>query len=195
MTKRLFVALKPPRAALDELSGAVQPLRDDAPAARWTRLDSWHLTLEFLGAVEEPGIVVLMQRLDLVAGQHGPIELSITGGGRFGDRVLWAGITGDLEPLRRLARAVRAAALEAGVQVDSRPYRGHLTLARGAPGINLRPLVERLRQFSGSAWAATELYLIESRLGAGPDGTALYETCAHWPLSSRLQQLRGPLRR
>jgi 2'-5' RNA ligase len=189
VSKRLFVALLPPPAALDELCGAAQPLRDDTPSARWTRLGSSHLTLAFLGAVEEPTVDVLMQRLDPVARAHEPIKLSIAGAGRFGDRfgdrALWAGVAGDLESLQRLADAVRAAAVGAGVEVDSRPYRGHLTLARGAAGVDLRPLAERLRHFTGSPWTATELYLIESRLGAGPDRTARHETYAHWPLRGR----------
>lgn len=185
MAKRLFVALMPPRAALDELSAAVRPLRADAPSARWTRIDSWHLTLAFLGAVEAPMRNLLVEELERVSQRHPPIQLSITGAGHFGNRVLWGGIAGDRERLRRLADSVRAAARQVGVDLETQSCRGHLTLARGAAGLDLTPLVERLREFAGSVWTATELYLVESRLGVGLDRTAPHESYARWPLNTR----------
>jgi len=187
VSRRLFVALIPPRAVLDQLAEAIAPLRADLPTVRWTRPETWHLTLAFLGAVEPEAIEALVDRLDRVAGRQDPIELAVAGAGRFGDQVLWAGISvsGDRESVRRLADSVRAAARRSGVEVESRPYRGHITLARGTSAIDLRPLVERLRRFIGSPWTAAELYLVESQLGAGPGRTARYETRERWPLRQR----------
>lgn len=186
MSRRLFVALMPPRAALEELDAVVAPLRDEQPSLRWTRTQAWHLTLTFLGAVDEPTVNKLAVGLARVAAGQGPIRLAVAGAGRFGQQVLWAGVTGavtgDDRPLRILADSVRAAARHCGVAVETRPYRGHLTLARGAAGVDLRPLVDRFRGFTGSSWMATDLFLVESRLGAGSGRTALHEPFAHWPL-------------
>lgn len=185
MNQRLFVALTPPRAMLDELDAAVGPLRAGLPELRWTRAEAWHLTLAFLGAVEPRPVTALVERLARVAKRQGPIQLAVAGAGRFGHQVLWAGVSGDREPLRRLADSVRAAGRRSGVEAETRPYRGHITLARGAAGIDLRPLVERLRRFTGTPWWATDLYLVESRLGAGPRRTALHETYARWSLGQQ----------
>lgn len=185
MTRRLFVALLPPRVVLDELDLMVAPLRAEMPAIRWTRTGAWHLTLGFLGAVEQRRVDTLVERLDRVARRHEPIELRVVGGGRFGHQILWAGVVGDRERLRRLADSVRAAARRSRVEIETRPYRGHITLARGATGVDLRPLVQRLHGFTGATWTAADLYLVESRLGAGPGRTALHETYARWPLSQR----------
>jgi len=182
MSQRLFVALLPPRAVLDELDAVVALLRDEEPALRWTPTEAWHVTLAFLGAVEQPPVDELAGRLARVALAHGPFRLAVAGAGRFGEQVLWAGVTGNAEPLRRLADSARAAAQLCGVEVETRPYRGHITLARGAAGVDLRPLVERLRAFAGPPWTATDLHLVESRLGAGPGRTALHQTYARWPL-------------
>jgi len=184
--KRLFVALMPPPIALDELSAALQPLRAAAPTARWTRPESWHLTLAFLGAVEEPTAGLLVERFGQVAERQSPIKLRIAGAGHFDNRVLWAGIAGEREPLQRLAESVRAAARQTGVEIETRPYRGHITLARGS-GMHLRPLADQLRACAGSAWTATELLLMESRLGAGPARTARHEIYARWPLRQQCE--------
>jgi 2'-5' RNA ligase len=96
--------------------------------------------------------------------------------------VLWTRIEGDRHGLRRLADSARAAARRSRLSVEHRPYRPHLTLARADAGADLRPLVEWLATWQGLPWVATRLNLVRSRLGAAPDGSALHEPIAGWPL-------------
>ncbi|MFF4651729.1 RNA 2',3'-cyclic phosphodiesterase [Streptomyces sp. NPDC001380] len=196
---RLFVAVTPPRAALAELDAEVRALRAAAAGLplRWTEPDSWHLTLAFLGEVPEEALPDLEERLARAARRHEAHRLSLAGGGRFGDRALWAGVRGDTPALRRLAASVQAAARRAGAPAadDDRPYRAHLTLARssvprGAPHRpprgtpdrdrpDLRALAAELAGFRGTAWEAVEVQLVRSLLGAGP---ARYTVLRSWPL-------------
>jgi len=183
---RAFVALVPPAAVLDELAAAVAPVRAARPDLRWTPPAQWHLTLAFLGEIDgdapDEGVLPdLTERLARAARRHPPLELALGGSGRFGDRVLWTRVDPANGP-RALAASVGAAARRCGIPVDDRPYRAHLTLARGRPGADLRPAVEELRGFSGSRWTADALHLVRSRLGAGPGGTAAHEVIATWPL-------------
>jgi 2'-5' RNA ligase len=191
---RAFVAVVPPAAALAELAEAVAPLRAAAPpGVRWVPADQWHLTLAFLGEVDDGALPDLTERLARAARRHPPMGLAFGGAGRFGDRVLWirvhgAGYVPDADggrgatELKRLATSVAAAARRSGISVDDRPYRPHLTLARGRPGTNLRQSVAALREFDGSPWTADALHLVRSRLGAGPGGTAVHEIIGTWPL-------------
>jgi RNA 2',3'-cyclic 3'-phosphodiesterase len=78
---------------------------------------------------------------------------------------------------------VRAAARRAHVDVEDRPYRPHLTLARGREGADLRPVVDVLAGFAGRTWTAGELHLVRSHLGAGPERTSRYETLTSWALT------------
>ena len=50
---RLFVAIAPPPAVLDELDALVEPLRARRLDLRWTNREAWHVTLAFLGQVDE----------------------------------------------------------------------------------------------------------------------------------------------
>jgi hypothetical protein len=90
---------------------------------------------------------------------------------------------GGVDALRRLAASVGAAARRCGIDVEDRPYRPHLTLARGREGADLRSAVEALSGFAGSPWTADALHLVRSRLGAGPGGTAAHEVIETWSLS------------
>jgi 2'-5' RNA ligase len=182
---RLFVALVPPAQARAELAAAIHELPTQ-PRLRWTRPEQWHLTLAFLAEVDDRTRGQLVQRLGRVAQRHAPPELSLAGGGRFGAHVLWTRVDGDRAALRRLVDALRAAARRCELPTEQRPYRPHLTLARaGTPAPNLAPLVAALQGFTGSTWLATELHLVRSHLGAGPNGTAQHETLATWELTGR----------
>ncbi|MGH3903441.1 MAG: RNA 2',3'-cyclic phosphodiesterase [Pseudonocardiaceae bacterium] len=190
---RLFVALTPPAEVVEELRAGTSALqemtqREVAPQLRWTRPEQWHLTLAFLGEVDEPVVAELTTRLARAAKRHPPLSLSFGGGGRFGQRVLWTRVNGDRHGLGRLADSVRAAARRCGLPVEQRPYRPHLTLARADGGTDLQPLVEGLASGEGQPWVADRLYLIHSRLGAGPDRSALHEPAASWPLEGGSSQ-------
>ena len=228
---RAFVAVFPPAAVLTELDAAVAPLRAAHPELRWTPVDQWHLTLAFLGEIDDGVVGNLGERLERAARRHAPMSLALGGGGRFGDRVLWTRVltapdgashverescvstgrerhldraprgsaavgescvpTGrvvrsdrpsGVDGLRRLAASVTAAARRCRIVLDDRPYRPHLTLARGRDGADLRPAVATLTGFVGSSWSADSLHLVRSRLGAGRGGTALHEVVRTWPL-------------
>ncbi|MBF9068052.1 RNA 2',3'-cyclic phosphodiesterase [Streptacidiphilus fuscans] len=181
---RLFLAVVPPDSVLQELDAAVRPLRrlPQGAGLRWTALETWHLTLAFLGHVDTEQLAALEPRLAHVAHEHPAHTLRITGGGRFGDRALWAGVGGETKVLHRVAEEVGDAARRSGIAVDDRPFRGHLTLARsGSARADLRPFARELEEYEGTQWTAGSIHLIRSYLGAGP---VRYETLQEWTLTA-----------
>ncbi len=173
MTASLFAAIVPPPEAIAPLAAAVEELRAAAPGLGWVAPGRWHVTLCFLGP-HEPNDE-LLARLKRVAGRHEQTAIHIAGAGRFGDRVLFAKLAGDLKPL---AHGVTRAADRAGYRIDERPFRAHLTLARGRrTRVDLRPLVTALADVRGPQWLVDELRLMRS---AQPE----YETLERWPLKT-----------
>jgi 2'-5' RNA ligase len=181
---RLFVALTPPGEVIEAVRVVTEELRECAPELRWTRPQQWHVTLAFLGEVGDDVVDELARRLSRAAARHPPLALALGGGGRFGHRVLWTGVRGDRDSLRRLAGSTSAAARRSRLAMEHRPYRPHVTLARADGGVDLRPLVERLAPWQGPSWVATRLQLVRSRLGAAPDGSALHEPIVGWSLGT-----------
>jgi RNA 2',3'-cyclic 3'-phosphodiesterase len=185
---RLFVAITPPAAALTELTAAVDPLRLRAPDLRWTSMQAWHLTLAFLGEVDDARVPELSIRLERAAGRHSPQRLAIAGGGAFPSatraRVLWAGFSADDQALAALAASVAAGARRAGAPPpdEGRKYRPHLTLARCKAPADVSGLTRELAGFSGSPWVADSVHLVRSYLTGG---APRYEAVSSWPLSYR----------
>lgn len=184
---RLFAAVLPPRAAVEELALFVEGLRrmPGADGLRWTGRPGWHYTLAFMGEVDEALLPELSERLARAAHRTGPFPLRVRGGGRFGHRALWAGAAGGLDDMRLLAERSDAAARRAGVAMDGHHrYQAHLTLARSRADTDLRPFVAELEHFGGDRWEVAELALVRSNLPVSgvPGEAPRYETVATWPL-------------
>ncbi|MGA4841198.1 RNA 2',3'-cyclic phosphodiesterase [Streptomyces sp. G45] len=181
---RLFTAVLPPESAAAELARSVDRVRalPGADRLRWTDRAGWHLTLAFLGEVPDEMLPALYECLERAARRTAPFPLALHGGGRFGDRALWAGAAGDVAALRTLARRAEAAAREAGVVLrEERAYRAHLTLARGRGEVDLRPFAAGLAAFAGEEWGVDRMVLVRSHLGAG--ARPRYEPLHAWPLA------------
>lgn len=205
---RLFVAITPPRTVLLEVRAAVDAvIRSNGigsdPLLRWTRPETWHITLAFYGDVADEKLGGLADRLGRVAARTTPMELSLAGAGRFGPRAVWFGVRGQHERLGRLAETAGSAARRCHIKVEERPYRPHLTLARvgGVPRgtanagdgpVDLAQLVEKLKPFRSPGWLAGDIELFNvidavGEVGGPSDHVASkrYERVGHWPLTGR----------
>ena len=103
-------------------------------AMRWVKRDAMHLTLRFLGEVEEAGLVHVIEAMTTLEGS-GRLRVRLDRVGAFGGRrprVIWAGVAEDegLENLRAVRTQLDEALAVAQFEPESGPYRPHLTLGR-----------------------------------------------------------------
>lgn len=164
---RLFVAVRLPAAVLDLVRALPRP---DRPGVRWTTEEQWHVTLRFLGNVDDGDAAVDALRSVRAAPCEAVLGPVVR---RLGSGVVCVPVAG----LGDVAAAVVEATAAVGDPPDARPFFGHLTLAR------LRRVKPRglLGAPISASWPVTEVELIESRLH--PDG-ARYRTVAVHPLGA-----------
>lgn len=179
---RLFVAVYPAPEAVADLTAALPPADR---ALRWVPPEQWHVTLAFLGEVGESVLPDLVERLGRAADRTAPMTLGLQGAGAFPKpvrraRTLWCGLAGDVAELTRLAERCVAAARRAGIAVDERRFRAHLTLARARDHeADLTGPVTVLSAYAGPTWTVAEVLLMRSHLGP----PVRHEPLQAWSLS------------
>lgn len=170
---RVFVALWPPPPVLDAVAALTRP---DHAALRWTTRDQWHLTVRFLGEVDDE-LPALASTLEAGLGGQSPLDVGL------GPAVSWLGRPGrsplvvPAEGVAGLARAVLGCTAGFGRAPERRPYRGHLTVARVRHRRSAPPSVAG--EAIHATWRADRVAVVRSRLDPGG---ASYETLAEVPL-------------
>lgn len=123
---RLFTGIALPDPVKERLILACMGLS----GARWRREDQLHLTLRFIGEVEEPVADDVVSALAEI--RRPCFDLSIAEVGAFGERkrprVLWAGVRPNPE-LSHLQAKVETALVRAGLPPENRKFHPHVTLA------------------------------------------------------------------
>ena len=103
-------------------------------AVRWTRPESIHLTLKFLGDTPADLVPRLGDRLRGGLARACVLSLRLSTLGVFPNarapRVIWVGLAGDLASLDQLQRSVEDAVSPLGFPAERRPFSPHLTLGR-----------------------------------------------------------------
>jgi 2'-5' RNA ligase len=170
---RLFVALELPDHAVTYISQIQHELRQLIRADRWQPLQNLHLTLHFLGDVDESLIPRLREDMEMVSAIVEPFTLRVGAFGAFPDaakpRVLWLGLNGQTDVLKQLHLLLgKRFDLHNGLRYDKRPYRPHITLARGprtdAGGLPLQEWNERFLDGQQPQWEVQRVHLYRSEL-------------------------------
>lgn len=175
---RLFAGLALP----DTLRERLAALSSGLPGARWVEGRNLHLTLRFIGEVEEG---VAQEVHELLTEIRAPrLALTLDGFGTFGrssPNALWAGV--EKSPgLARLQSKVESACARAGLPAEGRKFVPHVTLARlkDAPVGRIQEWIAGHSPFRAE-FDADEFVLFRSHLGRTG---AEYEAVAEYPLES-----------
>jgi 2'-5' RNA ligase len=183
---RLFIAARPPevvRQGLDDLSGQLGSRGD---GVKWVKSDGVHLTLKFLGSVDETMVRVIDDAAAQCARGVGEIRLSVGRVGAFPDmrrpRVIWVGLAGETGRLESVAGALEEACFGLGFPKEGRPFRPHLTLGRVKDRLSVDTIkkIERNKDVVLGDMVVDAIELIKSDLR--PSG-AVYTTLSHYPLT------------
>jgi 2'-5' RNA ligase len=186
---RVFLAVPPDPEWVERARALVERVRRGSPPASWTRPESWHLTLKFLGEVSAETAEAFGRAIEpaLAAAASGSLVSrgALLRPGRGRPRVLGVGFaegSGGLASLADVASAAERASREMGGEPETRAFRPHVTLARvRAPWP--REAVERYAReadaWSFPDWPVRRCVLYQSRLA--PTG-AVHTPLREWAL-------------
>ncbi len=186
---RLFVAIFPPRQVVESLEEALRPFRREfaGGAIRWTPSEQVHFTLVFIGPVLRGRIPEFEAALETAVGNRVGGTLRAAGWGAFPNsarpRVVWAGLAGELEPVRELKTSLDAALQTLGVIPEEREFHPHLTIGRvnhltGRERDGFSRMLESLEKREFGEWKWDRVDLMESVLGAGGAKYSVVKSCS-----------------
>lgn len=166
---RIFTGIAIPA----DIALALSLLRGGIHGARWIEEESYHLTLRFIGDVENSVADELAAALEGTI--TGSFEIELQGVGHFGNskpRAVWAGLKASAELNDLQARQERLCQ-QLGLEPERRNYAPHVTLARlkGRPSIlEVEEFEARHAGFKSRAFEVNEFMLYSSRpsKGGGP---------------------------
>lgn len=175
--RRVFFGLEIPA----EIKDLLLQVRTEVAGASWQSVEQMHLTLLFLGNIEEALLLAAREAardISLAA-----FELNIFGLGCFGQphapKHLWAGVEPEA-PVIGLHSAIKNQVERLGIQTERRAYRPHLTLARfnRHPG-SIECLLSEYRETVCGSFQVDEFVLFESQ--PSPAGS-VYRVLERYPL-------------
>tara|TARA_Y100001960_G_C14730511_1_gene857266 strand:- start:570 stop:1112 length:543 start_codon:yes stop_codon:yes gene_type:complete len=152
----LFVAIAIPT----DIQGVLCSLCSGIPGARWVKADSMHVTLRFIGEIDNSTAIDLDTTLGDISGQAFNMSLSATGyfSRKSKVRALWAGVEAG-DALKRLQFKVERAVQHAGLKPEGRKFKPHVTLARFTGNTREADLANYLEH---TFTFSTEIFLVEA---------------------------------
>ena len=170
-TIRAFIAIELPDEITAFIHKIQEGLRSYGFKARWVRPENIHLTLKFLGDINNEDIKKAGDAIISAAGENASMSLGAKGIGFFPgvkrSRVIWTGIAGQTKELTDLQKTLDGKLDTVGFPKEKRPFKGHLTIARIKRKIDARRLVDAMKEFGrfeSKTFIADEVVLFKSEL-------------------------------
>ncbi|MGO4730809.1 RNA 2',3'-cyclic phosphodiesterase [Paenibacillus sp. 2KB_22] len=176
--ERLFVAIRLPVAVQQSLQMDARLVQNKLDFRKWTDHRDYHITLQFLGDTLVSDIGHLRKALRSVADEFHAFELQLSDWGTFGleeaPKVLWKGVSGEVDRLISLQKQIVQATSSLGFEAELRPYSPHITIARKylgqLPGNENKGVSGVLLEHTTgvNSWMVEDIVLYVTRLGKSP---------------------------
>jgi 2'-5' RNA ligase len=191
MSKRIrtFIAVEVSRAIRVRLVSLQEELAQAAPDAKWVNAQDLHITLKFLGDVDDPDTYSVCKTVQQIAAEAPAFDIVVAGAGGFPNghrpRVIWAGVRDGARELIAIHQALDRELASQGYAREGRPFTPHLTLARirrTSSNPRLAAVLRDQAAWEGGRMSVTELQVMASFLS--PDGPQ-YSVLGRAPLGTQ----------
>ena len=146
---RCFIAIPLSSQSHKELAQIQLNLKETDSDVKWVKSENIHLTLKFLGDIEETKIATISQKLQEVVKIHNYFEILVGKLGTFPNllnpRVIWIGINKNEDKINNLQKNTEEALTPLGLEKEMRAFHPHLTLGRVRSKKNIKQLTEKIK--------------------------------------------------
>jgi RNA 2',3'-cyclic 3'-phosphodiesterase len=158
---RSFIAVEIPEAIRNQLAGFQSKLKRSDADIKWVRPASMHLTLRFLGGLNQAELEQAAEAVSRTAKLFKPFIVEVKGFGTFPERgrprVVWSGISQGGDRLKEIFGKLELELVDRGLGEADKPFSPHLTLGRTRSGKNINMLVEYLSKKTPKSFGSFEV--------------------------------------
>ncbi|KTC80558.1 2'-5' RNA ligase [Legionella cherrii] len=187
-TLRIFFAITFPKKIQIKLSNCLKPLQETilSDYMRWVHVEKMHITLQFLGNLPQEQLISVTEYVQAAIKNLPPFQLELGQLEWFPTVRRPKVLSLTVQPqaaLARLSDTIGKALIALNVPVETRPFRGHLTLGRLIRHKVPPELLETVKMPSITPMVVDKIYLIESRPEKGKQN---YYSLAEFGLNKKL---------
>lgn len=170
---RTFICFELPVHVIETLAELQESLRPLSGGVRWTRPKGIHLTLKFLGDVDEESLPAVAQAVKVAASSTSAFDIQVIGAGAFPNikrpRVFWVGVSEPSGELQRLQERIETALQPLGFERETRKFSPHLTIGRVKFADHLKRITDffETEPLAPVSFSADELVIMKSELKPG----------------------------
>lgn len=169
-TMRAFIAIELPPAAKEAVRNWQKRAEKSSPGLyNWTNQESLHLTLYYLGDMEEEDLLRISNKIEF----RGGVELSLGSPMVFPEptvpKILALELLGDVATLKGQQQKLHDTVFAVANHQETRPFRPHITVGRLKR--NVPPSAKPVKRLVGSLeapdslkWTVNEVLIYESKL-------------------------------
>ncbi|MDD5428026.1 MAG: RNA 2',3'-cyclic phosphodiesterase [Candidatus Omnitrophica bacterium] len=182
---RTFVAIELSEDIKSALDQVESHLKYSGADVKWVAKENIHLTLKFLGEIDEAKCEKVKSILDTIAKSTKPFEISLKDIGAFPNidhpKVIWVGLDKGAVESIELAGKIDSELAKIGFEKETRPFTAHLTIGRVRSPKNKQAMKEKITGYQLPAastphFSAGTLTLFQSKLTpSGSIYTKLHE--------------------
>ncbi len=179
---RTFISIELDEETHSELSSLLSALAESDADVKWVAPEVIHLTLKFLGYIDEAKVKEVQEILSAVVKNFKPFALTLKGIGAFPKldypRVIWAGVNEGKSETELIAKELEDKLEKIDIPKEDREFHPHITLGRVKSPKNkdkLKSIIEITKFEPCSKINVDHLTLFKSQLSAnGPTYTPLF---------------------
>ena len=167
---RSFIAIEIPNLIRSQIADLQRDLRGINSNVRWVNSGNIHVTLKFLGDIQESLVPQIGDVLDEISSRTHQFKITIQNTGFFPNsrrpRVLWVGVNDEDNQLKTLFNQIEIGLRPLGFSKEKRGFTPHLTIGRVKSPKGIEAVISEMQSlgFPAKSFEAKDVLLIKSTL-------------------------------
>jgi 2'-5' RNA ligase len=182
---RCFIAIPLSDSLREGISALLDDLKKMNADIRWVRPENVHITVKFLGDIDENVLPAIRETLSKIAASQKSFTVKLSGTGFFPDkrrpRVVWVDIQ-EYQGLKELNEIVEESMVSIGFKREDKHFSPHLTIGRVRTQKNLSSLLEAMETLKGRDFGNIQVRLLSLMKSELKPTGAEYKTMAEFNL-------------